>query len=453
MQKNWVVYSDTSERKGADRMKTLATEKSRELYAKAVALMPGGVNSPVRAFKAVGGDPVYIEKAKGSRVWDVDGNEYIDYLASWGPMILGHADADVNEAIRNALDRGTSYGAPHPAEIEMAALIKEAFPSMDLARMVNSGTEATMSAIRAARGYTGRKKVVKFEGCYHGHSDQLLAKAGSGAMTLGIPDSMGVPEEVTAHTIILPYNDIKAADEVLRAWGDSIACVIVEPVAGNMGVIPPVPGFLEMLRKLTEEMGIALIFDEVITGFRVAYGGAQELYGIRGDMTCLGKIIGGGLPVGAYGGRKEIMECIAPVGYVYQAGTLSGNPLALAAGIAALKKIKSLPDFYKVLEKRTAGLMGRIGDVLKRHGIPHVTNRVGSMFTSFFTASPVTDYVSAKTADTGLYRRWFRELLSRGVYVAPSQFEAGFVSWAHTEEDMEETACTVENLAGSLVKA
>jgi glutamate-1-semialdehyde 2,1-aminomutase len=413
-------------------------KKSNKLFRKASVLMPGGVNSPVRAFRAVGGKPVFIEKAKGSRLFDVDGNVYIDYVLSWGPLILGHAHPAVVKALKKAVEKGTSYGAPTPLEVELAALVLKAYPSMDRVRMVNSGTEATMSAIRAARGFTGRDKIIKFEGCYHGHADGLLVKAGSGATTFGVPDSPGVPKSYAKNTITLPFNDIRALSTVIRQDWKSIACVITEPVIGNIGCVLPKSGFLETLRKLTKEYGIVLIFDEVMTGFRLSYGGAQEYYGIRPDMTCLGKVIGGGLPVGAYGGRKEIMSMVSPEGPVYQAGTLSGNPLAMTAGIETLR-ILSAKSVYNKLERQAAMLERGLVDAAKKAGVSTMFYRAGTMFCSYFTGTHVVDYVTAKTADTKKFSKFFSLMLESGVYMAPSQFEAGFISLAHTEQDIEKT--------------
>ncbi|HWP46673.1 MAG TPA: glutamate-1-semialdehyde 2,1-aminomutase [Candidatus Limnocylindrales bacterium] len=412
--------------------------KSEILFAEAQKYLPGGVNSPVRAFKAVGGTPRFIQRAQGSKIYDVDGKEYIDYVGSWGPMILGHAHPQIVSALKEACERGTSYGAPTELEVTLARMVTQAFPSMELVRMVNSGTEATMSAIRLARGFTGRDKIIKFEACYHGHSDGLLVKAGSGVLTLGIPDSPGVPADYAKHTLTVPYNNLDAVKQVIEANRGEIAAIILEPIAGNVGVIPPAKGFLEGLRELTLEQGIVLIFDEVITGFRVAWGGAQELYGVQADLTCLGKIIGGGLPVGAYGGKREIMEKVAPLGPVYQAGTLSGNPLAMTAGIETLKII-SQPGFYKDLEEKSARLAQGLQECAAKAGVPVYTTRVGSMMCLFFTDTPVTNYATAKTSDTKRYARYFGLMLERGIYFAPSQFEAGFVSAAHTEEDIEKT--------------
>ncbi|MBI5197075.1 MAG: glutamate-1-semialdehyde 2,1-aminomutase [Nitrospirae bacterium] len=412
--------------------------QSGRWFEEAQKLIPGGVNSPVRAFKAVGGNPIFIEKASGCRITDADGNEYIDYVLSWGPMILGHAHPKVSEALKQAVDRGTSYGAPTTREVELARLIHQAFPSMEMVRMVSSGTEAMMSAIRLARGFTGRHKILKFEGCYHGHADSLLVKAGSGAATLGIPDSPGVPPDFAKNTLTAPYNDLQAVRKILEQEGREIACLLVEPVAGNMGVVPPREGFLEGLRELTRQHGILLIFDEVMTGFRVARGGAQELYGIRPDLTCLGKIIGGGLPVGAFGGKREIMERLAPLGPVYQAGTLSGNPLAMTAGIETLK-ILDTPGLYQKLDQLSGVLETGLRDLAKRSGVPSYVTRVGSMLCAFFTGGPVIDYASAKKSDTARFARFFSAMLEEGVYIAPSQFEAIFLSTAHGEPEIEQT--------------
>jgi glutamate-1-semialdehyde 2,1-aminomutase len=412
--------------------------RSIKLFEEAQQLIPGGVNSPVRAFRSVGGQPRFIDRAKGARLYDLDGNAYIDYVLSWGPMILGHASPPVIGAIKKAAARGTSYGAPTELEVKLARDIRAAVPSMQKIRLVSSGTEAVMSAIRVARGFTKRDGILKFEGCYHGHSDYLLAKAGSGMMTLGIPDSLGVPADFAKHTFTAPYNDIRSVREIMREQGEHIACIIVEPIAGNMGVVPPAPDFLSALRQLTLDHDSLLIFDEVISGFRVHYGGAQTLYGITPDLTVLGKIIGGGLPVGAYGGRKEIMDLIAPAGPVYQAGTLSGNPLAVTAGLATLKELRAR-NVYKRLEERSAALEEGIGKEAKRAGIPLVQHRVGSMMTSFFASEPVVDWTSAKRSDTKRYGQFFHQMLERGIYLAPSQFEAAFLSTAHTSADIENT--------------
>jgi len=412
--------------------------KSQKLFEKAKALIPGGVNSPVRAFKAVGGNPIFISRAKGSKLYDVDGNSYIDYVLSWGPLILGHAHPKVVGALKKAAEKGTSYGAPTPLEIELANLVLKAYPSMDKVRMVNSGTEATMSAIRVARGFTKRDKIIKFEGCYHGHADGLLVKAGSGAMTFGVPDSPGVPESYAQNTITLPFNDAGAFKAMIEKEWKSIACVILEPVVGNIGCVLPRPGFLETVREITQKYGVVLIFDEVMTGFRVAYGGAQEYFKIKPDMTCLGKVIGGGLPVGAYGGKKEIMSMISPEGPVYQAGTLSGNPLAMTAGIETLKIISG-KGTYKKLEKLCARLERGLIDAAKKAGVAARFYRAGTMFCTYFTDKEIYDYASAKTSDTARFARFFTGMLNRGVNIAPSQFEAGFMSLAHTEKDIEST--------------
>ncbi|HKE62101.1 MAG TPA: glutamate-1-semialdehyde 2,1-aminomutase [Nitrospira sp.] len=412
--------------------------RSIKLFAEAQQLIPGGVNSPVRAFRSVGGQPRFVKRAKGARLYDLDGNIYIDYVLSWGPMILGHASAPVIASIKKAAGQGTSYGAPTESEVDLARQIREAFPSMEKIRLVSSGTEAVMSAIRVARGFTKRDTILKFEGCYHGHSDYLLAKAGSGLATLGIPDSLGVPADFAKHTLTAPYNDIRTVQQIVKERGKQLACIILEPIAGNMGVVPPSPEFLQAVRQLTIEHDILLIFDEVISGFRVSYGGAQELYGIKPDLTVLGKIIGGGLPVGAYGGRNEIMDLIAPAGPVYQAGTLSGNPLAVTAGLATLKQLR-VKGIYRKLEELSAALAKGIGEGAKKAGIPLTQTRVGSMLTSFFTAGPVVDWNSAKLSDTKRYGMFFHKMLDQGVYLAPSQFEAAFLSTAHTHADVEKT--------------
>ena len=413
-------------------------KKSQKLYKKAVTLMPGGVNSPVRAFKAVGGTPLFISKAKDSKIYDVDGNEYIDYVLSWGPLILGHAHSKVVKALRKAVLSGTSYGAPTPMEIELAVLIKKAMPSIEKIRMVNSGTEATMSAIRLSRGFTKRNKVIKFEGCYHGHVDALLVSAGSGGATFGIPDSLGVPASYVAETIILPFNDKETFKNVINEHWKDIACVIVEPVVGNMGCILPKEDFLKTLRDETEKYGIILIFDEVMTGFRVSSGGAQEYYRIKPDLTCLGKVIGGGLPVGAYGGKKEIMSLVAPEGGVYQAGTLSGNPLAMTAGIETLK-ILLKSNTYKKLEKKMLQLEEGLKDAAKKQKISAKFYRAGTMFCTYFTEQEVVNAQTAKTSDIEKFKKFFWGMLNRGIYIAPSQFEAGFISIAHSEKDIEKT--------------
>ncbi|MDA8240954.1 MAG: glutamate-1-semialdehyde 2,1-aminomutase [Nitrospiraceae bacterium] len=411
---------------------------SRTLFNKALAVIPGGVNSPVRAFRAVGGDPLFIERAKGPKIYDADGNSYIDYVLSWGPMILGHAHPKVTAALKKAVDKGTSYGAPTSLETELAELVLKAYPSMDKVRMVNSGTEATMSAIRLARGFTGRDKIIKFEGCYHGHADGLLVKAGSGATTFGVPDSPGVPKSYAKNTITLPFNDVRALKETIRKEWRSIACVITEPVVGNIGCVLPRPGFLDALRELTTKHGIVLIFDEVMTGFRVSFGGAQARYGIRPDMTCLGKVIGGGLPVGAYGGKKEIMKMVSPEGPVYQAGTLSGNPLAMTAGIETIRELSKTGTFRKI-EKKSVALEKGLVDAAKRAGAKTRFYRAGTMFCTYFTDKEVYNYATAKTSDTRKFSAFFSEMLQQGVNLAPSQFEAGFMSLAHSDRDIERT--------------
>ncbi len=412
------------------------TTRSQELLRRAEKSIPGGVNSPVRAFRAVGGSPPFIARGEGARLWDVDGNEYVDYVGSWGPLILGHRHPAILEAIERALAGGTSFGAPTEAEVELAEAICAAVSSIEMVRLVNSGTEATMSALRVARAFTGRDLIVKFEGCYHGHVDSLLVKAGSGVATLGIPDSAGVPACFSDTTIALPYNSTSAIEECFEWYGDRIAAVIFEPVAGNMGCVPPQPDFLKALREYTERHGALLICDEVMTGFRVAFGGAQQLYGIRPDLTTLGKVIGGGLPVGAYGGRRDIMSMVAPVGPVYQAGTLSGNPLAVAAGLAMLRHLAAHPEIYSQLDT--------LGARLSAAASPGITaNRVGSMITFFFTPAAVTDYGSAQLADRNKFGDFFRWMLERGFYFPPSQFEAAFLSAAHSAEDIERTATAV----------
>jgi glutamate-1-semialdehyde 2,1-aminomutase len=417
----------------------MQTENSDRLFEKAIALIPGGVNSPVRAFKSVGRNPLFIVSASGSILRDADGNEFIDYVGSWGPMILGHAHPRVIEAVRRAALSGTSFGAPTELEVSLAELITKIMPSVEMVRMVNSGTEATMSAIRLARAFTDRELIVKFEGCYHGHGDSFLVKAGSGAMTLGVPDSPGVPRGVAAGTLNATFNDIESVRALVDQNKERIAALIVEPVVGNMGCVPPVQGFLGALRDLCTTEGIVLIFDEVMTGFRVARGGAQELFGVRPDLTTLGKIIGGGLPVGAYGGKSEIMRMVAPSGPMYQAGTLSGNPLAMSAGYETLSILMEDPDLYDHLERKSYRLAVGINENIAELGLSLAQNRVGSMSTLFFTPGPVRDYRSALRADTQRFAVYFREMLERGIYLAPSQFEAGFVSIAHTDEDIDRT--------------
>ena len=410
----------------------MKTTRSESAFARAQKIIPGGVNSPVRAFRGVGGAPLFIERGEGSHIFDVDGNSYIDYVGSWGPLLLGHRAPAVIEALRAVLDNGTSFGAPTERESELAELIRQAVPSMEMLRLVNSGTEATMSALRLARGFTGRDLTIKFEGCYHGHVDSLLVKAGSGMATLGIADAAGVPKSFAETTIVLPYNSIEALEQAFKERGDQIAAVIVEPVVGNMGCVPPAPGFLEAMRALTTKHGALLIFDEVMTGFRVALGGAQSRFNIHPDLSTFGKIIGGGLPLAAYGVRADIMHKVAPLGPVYQAGTLSGNPLAVSAGLAMLRELIANPDIYTRLEARAAQLTAWTP--------PGVTiNRVGSMFTFFFTENPVTDWDTAKVSDTKRFGQFFHHLLEHGIYIAPSQFEAGFVSAAHSGADIQAT--------------
>jgi glutamate-1-semialdehyde 2,1-aminomutase len=414
-------------------------EQSRKLQKRAERMIPGGVNSPVRAFRAVGGDPPFIVRGQGSHIWDADANEYLDYIGSWGPLILGHAAPVVIEALAAAMRNGTSFGASTPAEADLAELVISAFPHMQKVRFVSSGTEATMSAIRLARAYTKRKYIVKFEGCYHGHADCLLVKAGSGVATLGIPGSAGVPEEFTQFTLALPYNDTDALEAAFKKFKHQIACVIVEPVVGNMGCVPPARGYLEALRVVTSNEGALLIFDEVMTGFRLAFGGAQELYTIQPDLTTMGKIIGGGLPVGAYGGPSAIMDLVAPLGPMYQAGTLSGNPLAMAAGYAQIRYLKEHKDIYTQLDTLSGELVAGVAAAAKAAGVPMTHNRVGSMFTWFFTPGPVTDWNSASKSDTEAFGRFFRSMLDSGVYLPPSQYEAAFLSAAHTAEDVQKT--------------
>jgi glutamate-1-semialdehyde 2,1-aminomutase len=411
---------------------------SSQLFERAKQVIPGGVNSPVRAFRGVGGTPLFIKSARGCYLYDADGREYIDYIGSWGPMILGHAHPDIIAVIQDAATRGTSYGAPTELEIELAEEVIAAFPSIEKLRLTSSGTEATMSALRVARGYTGRAKIVKFEGCYHGHGDSLLVKAGSGVATLGLPDSPGVLPEVAQNTITVPFNDVAALEHVFAEVGSEIAAVIIEPVVGNMGCVPPREGYLQAVRAITTRHGAVLIFDEVMTGFRVARGGAQELYGIDPDMTTLGKIIGGGLPVGAFGGKRAIMDCVAPVGPVYQAGTLSGNPLAVTAGLTQLRLLKN-PAVYEHLERATKRLVEGFAEAAAEAGIATVSNRVGSMCTMFFTSEEVVDWTTAAKSDREAFGRFFHAMLEEGVYLAPSQFEAAFVSFAHNDEIIERT--------------
>ncbi|MGD9947946.1 MAG: glutamate-1-semialdehyde 2,1-aminomutase [Desulfobulbus sp.] len=422
----------------------MKTDRSAELFSQAKMLIPGGVNSPVRACRSVGCDPLFVQKAQGCVITDVDGNEFVDFVGSWGPMILGHAHPEVVEAIRQAATLGTSFGAPCAHEVELAQLVCDSVPSLEKIRFVNSGTEATMSAIRLARGYTGRNMVVKFDGCYHGHADSFLVKAGSGLITLGIPGSPGVPDDIVKNTLSIPYNNIGVLEQTLRDSQLDIACVIVEPVAGNMGVVVPERAFLQRLRDLTAELGIVLIFDEVITGFRLALGGAQERFGILPDLTCLGKIIGGGLPVGAYGGKRELMEMIAPDGPVYQAGTLSGNPLAMAAGLAMLKVLRS-PGFYEELEATSVWFGGEMERLTASAPVPITLNRIGSLMTCFFTGKPVTDFTSAMEADATRYGKYYREMLAGGIWLAPSQFEAVFVSAAHERKHLEKALAVTES--------
>lgn len=417
--------------------------KSKELYAEAVKVMPGGVNSPARAFKSVGDHPLFIDHAKGARLYDVDGNSYIDYSLSFGPLILGHADDTVVKSVQEAAVKGTSFGAPTELETTMAELVMERVPSIEMVRMVSSGTEATLAVLRLARGYTGREKILKFEGCYHGHSDSLLIKAGSGVATLGLPDSPGVPEGTAKNTITVPYNDEESLKEAFDKFGDDIAAVIMEPVAGNMGVVPPVEGYLQFVRDITEKNGSLLVFDEVMTGFRVGYNSAQGHFGITPDLTCLGKVIGGGLPVGAYGGKKEIMERIAPAGDIYQAGTLSGNPLAMSAGLATLSQLTE--DSYKYFGKLADQLEAGLTEVFAKHNTPITINRAGSMIGFFLTEGPVTDFDSANKSDLDLFRAMYQALLAEGIYLPPSQFEGMFLSTKHTEEDIETTITAFDN--------
>ncbi|MBZ5530523.1 MAG: glutamate-1-semialdehyde 2,1-aminomutase [Acidobacteriia bacterium] len=418
---------------------TITRERSRQYHQRASRVIPGGVNSPVRAFNSVGGDPPYVTHGKGAHLWDADGNEYVDYVGSWGPLILGHAFPAVVDAVERANRDGVSFGACTPMEAELAEEVIAAFPSINKVRFVSSGTEATMSAIRLARAFTNRKYIIKFEGCYHGHADSLLVKAGSGVATLGIPGSAGVLPEQAQFTLALPYNNQHAVEEAFKKFKDQIACIIVEPVVGNMGCVPPRTGYLQFLREITQQHGAVLIFDEVMTGFRLALGGAQELYKITPDLTTLGKIIGGGLPVGAYGGRADIMAMIAPVGPVYQAGTLSGNPLAMAAGLATLRHLREHAEIYSQLERRTAALVDGVLSVAKKNGVTLSANRIGSMFTWFFQAGPVQDWDTAAKSDTEAFAKFHRAMLDRGIYLPPSQYEAIFVSAAHTDGDIART--------------
>ena len=427
----------------------MENSRSMQLFKEAQKYIPGGVNSPVRAFKSVGCDPLFIKKAAGCRIYDEDENEFIDYVGSWGPMILGHCHPAVVSAIKAAVDSGSSFGAPTELEITLAEMVVEAVPSVEMVRMVSSGTEATMSAIRLARGFTGRDNILKFSGCYHGHADSLLVKAGSGAATFGVPDSPGVPGDFARHTLTADFNSLESVKKLLSENKGGVACIIVEPIAGNMGTVPPKEGFLEGLRSICTEEGIVLIFDEVMTGFRVAYGGAQELYGVTPDMTTLGKIIGGGLPVGAFGGKKEIMQHLSPSGGVYQAGTLSGNPLAMTAGIATLKQLQR-DGFYRELEEKGAHLAKGIAKAAKDAGYPLYTTRVGSMVCAFFTQGEVHDLTTAAACDTGAFARYFRSMLEDGIYLAPSQFETGFVSIAHGEAELENTIAAARKAFKSL---
>lgn len=427
----------------------ISRAKSEALFAQALQCIPGGVNSPVRAFRAVGGKPFFVNRAQGARVWDVDGNEYLDYVGTWGPAILGHAHPVIIQAVQDTAVQGTSFGIPNPLEVDMARLVCSAVPSMQKVRFCNSGTEATMSAIRLARGFTGRDKIIKFEGCYHGHVDSLLVKAGSGALTFGHPDSAGVPNSFVEHTLVLPFNDLEGVRQTFQQYPDQIAGLILEPVPGNSGLYPPESGYLEGLRELTRQHGALLIFDEVMTGFRLAWGGAQQRFGITPDLTCLGKIIGGGLPVGAFGGRAEIMDYLAPVGPVYQAGTLSGNPLAMAAGLAALRQLRD-PAAYERLEVLGAQLEAGLRDASGRAGIPVQFNRVGAMFCGYFTEQPVRNLQEAMRSDRDRFARYFHGMLEQGIYLAPSQFEAGFLSTAHTENDIEKTIAAAREVFRSL---
>lgn len=435
---------------GWRRNKMRSYENSKKAFAEAIDLMPGGVNSPVRAFKSVNMDPIFVEKGKGAIVTDIDGNEYIDYILSWGPLILGHAHDEVVAAIAEQAAKGASFGAPTLSENKLAKLVMDRMPSVEMIRFVSSGTEATMSALRLARGYTGRDKILKFEGSYHGHGDSLLIKAGSGVATLGLPDSPGVPTDIARNTLTVAYNDLEATKLVFEKFGSELAAVIVEPVAGNMGVVPPQPGFLEGLRQLTEENGTVLIFDEVMTGFRVDYGCAQEYYGVRPDITTLGKVIGGGLPVGAFGGKREIMEQIAPAGPIYQAGTLSGNPLAMTAGYETLSRLT--PESYEYFQKLGDQLEAGFREAATKYNIPHTVNRAGSMIGFFFTNEEVIDFATAKTSDLALFAEYFKLMAEEGIYLPPSQFEGMFISTAHTEEHIAKTVEAFHTVFAKLAK-
>ncbi|WP_260285326.1 glutamate-1-semialdehyde 2,1-aminomutase [Peribacillus aracenensis] len=425
-------------------------EKSKKAFAEAKNLMPGGVNSPVRAFKSVDMDPIFMERGKGSKMYDIDGNEYIDYVLSWGPLILGHTNDHVVESLKKVAESGTSFGTSTLIENELAKLVIERVPSIEMIRMVSSGTEATMSALRLARGITGRDKILKFEGSYHGHGDSLLIKAGSGVATLGLPDSPGVPEGIAKNTITVAYNDLAATKYAFEQFGEDIACIIVEPVAGNMGVVPPQPGFLEGLREVTTQYGALLIFDEVMTGFRVGYNCAQGYFGIIPDLTCLGKVIGGGLPVGAFGGKREFMEQIAPSGTIYQAGTLSGNPLAMTAGLETLSQLT--PESYDEFTRKGDMLEKGIGEAAEKYGVPHTFNRAGSMIGLFFTNEEVINYDTAKTSDLEFFASYYREMANQGIYLPPSQFEGLFLSTAHSDEDIEKTIAAAEQAFAKLKK-
>ncbi|MFD0047820.1 glutamate-1-semialdehyde 2,1-aminomutase [Actinomycetes bacterium NPDC127524] len=425
-------------------------EKSKLAFEKAKNVMPGGVNSPVRAFKSVDMDPIFMERGKGSKIYDIDGNEYIDYVLSWGPLILGHSNDRVVEAIKKVAETGTSFGASTLIENKLAELVIERVPSIEMVRMVSSGTEATMSALRLARGYTGRNKILKFEGCYHGHGDSLLIKAGSGVATLGLPDSPGVPEGTAKNTITVPYNDLAAVSYAFEQFGEDIACIIVEPVAGNMGLVPPQPGFLQGLRDITSQYGALLIFDEVMTGFRVGYNCAQGYYDVMPDITCLGKVIGGGLPVGAFGGKREIIEKVAPSGTIYQAGTLSGNPLAMTAGYETLSQLT--PDVYEEFKRKGDMLEKGISEAAEKYGIPHTFNRAGSMIGLFFTNENVINYEAARSSDLNFFGTYYREMAEQGIYLPPSQFEGLFLSTAHTDEDIMKTIAAAEKAFAKLKK-